>query len=48
MISKMTVDPNVTARLIAIGVPQMTRTFQLRWRMNIVRPTRPKLIGSMV
>ena len=47
MMSKMTVDPKVTARLIAIGVPQITITFQLLWRMNIVRPT-TRLTGSIV
>ena len=48
MMSKMTVEPKVTARLIAIGVPQITITFQLLWRMNIVRPTSTRLTGSIV
>ena len=36
------------ARLIAMGVPQITITFQLLWRMNIVRPTSTRLTGSIV
>ena len=48
MMSRITVVPNVIARLITIGSPQITMTLTFLWRISIARATRRRLTGSMV
>ena len=48
VMSATTVVPKVMNRLIAIGNPQMTRTFAFLCRMIIASATNARLAGSIV
>ena len=48
MMSAMTVMPNVIARLIKMGAPQIIMTFGLRCSSSMASETRTILMGSIL